>query len=146
MNIKNRETYSEVYQILNLLGNEYINKLPNKLFDMLKEKRDINYNPEYKDDIPLYKQNIKKDTISIIAILHLNYWCENENEKDEIRQILRENEEKYQSELKIKYNPDDIFSRHKKDSNIETIEQVAMVEYKESIFKKIINKIKRFFY
>ena len=60
MNIETKETYSEVYQILNLLGNEYINKLPKSLFNMLEEKRDINYNPKYTDDIPLNKQNIKR--------------------------------------------------------------------------------------
>ena len=41
MNIKTKETYSELYQILNLLGNEYIGKLPNSLFNMLKEKRNL---------------------------------------------------------------------------------------------------------
>ena len=31
MNIKTKEIYSEVYQVLNLLGNEYIDKLPTSL-------------------------------------------------------------------------------------------------------------------
>ncbi len=38
MNIKTKEIYSEVYQVLNLLGNEYIDKLPKSLFNMLEEK------------------------------------------------------------------------------------------------------------
>ena len=58
MNIKTKEIYSEVYQVLNLLGNEYIDKLPNRLFNLLKEKRNVNYNPQYTEDIPLNKQNI----------------------------------------------------------------------------------------
>ena len=45
MNIKTKEIYSEVYQVLKLLGNEYIDKLPKSLFNMLEEKRDIHYNP-----------------------------------------------------------------------------------------------------
>ena len=69
MNIKTKEIYSEVYQVLNLLGNEYINKLPNSLLNMLKEKRNINYNPQYIEDIPLNKQNIRKETLAIIALL-----------------------------------------------------------------------------
>ena len=64
MNIKTKEIYSEVYQVLNLLGNEYIYKLPTNLINMLKEKREINYNPQYTDDIPLNEQNIKKETRS----------------------------------------------------------------------------------
>ena len=37
MNEKTKEIYSEVYQVLNLLGNEYIDKLPKSLFNMLKK-------------------------------------------------------------------------------------------------------------
>lgn len=149
MNIKTKETYSELYQILNLLGNEYIGKLPNSLFNMLKEKRDINYNPQYTVDKPLNKQNVKKETISIIALLHLNYWCENENEKFEIKQILKNNEDRYQEELRKRYNPDDIFKKQNKDKNITDnviSNETAMIEYKESIFKKFINKIKSIFH
>lgn len=41
MNIKTKEIYSEVYQVLNLLGNEYIDKLPTSLINMLKEKEKL---------------------------------------------------------------------------------------------------------
>ena len=60
MNIKTKEIYSEVYQVLNLLGDEYINKLPRSLYNMIKEKRDINYIPQYTEDLPLNQQNIQK--------------------------------------------------------------------------------------
>lgn len=112
MNRKTKEIYSEVYQVLNFLGNEYIDKLPKSLFNMLEKKRDINYEPKYTEDIPLNKQNIKKETISIIALLHLNYWCENENEKFELKQIFKNNEDMYENELRKKYNPDNIFKKH----------------------------------
>jgi hypothetical protein len=102
MNERTKEIYSEVYQVLNLLGNEYINKLPNSLFNMLKEKKNIDYTPQYIEDIPLYKQNIKKETLAIIALLHLNYWCDNEKEKIELKQILKNNETRYQQEFRNK--------------------------------------------
>lgn len=145
MNVETKEIYSEVYQVLNLLGNEYINRLPNSLFNMLKEKRDINYNPNYTDDIPLNKQNIKKETISIIALLHLNYWCENESEKSEIKQILKRNEDKFQKESRNKYNPDNIFKKSNEEQKIQE-NKVSMIEYKESKFRKIMNKIKNIFH
>jgi len=43
--------------------------------------------------------------------------------------------------LREKYNPDNIF---KNKNKLET-ETLAVVEYKESIFRKIIKSIKRFF-
>ena len=148
MNIKTKEIYSEVYQILILLGNEYMDKLPSSLLYMLKEKRDMEYNPQYTEDIPLSEQNIQKETIAIIALLHLNYWCENEQEKSELKQLLKNNEDSYQRELRKKYNPDDIFKKHREEKTVENLEknEVAMVEYKKSIFGRIIDKIKQILY
>ena len=56
-----------------------------------------------------------------------------------------ENEQKYQEELRQKYNPDNIFS--KKNKNIIEIEdnQTQLIEYKETIFRRILNKIKALF-
>lgn len=143
MNIKTKEIYSEVYQVLNLLGNEYIDKLPKSLFNMLEEKRNINYEPKYIEDIPLNKQDIKRETLSIIALLHLNYWCENLNEKNELNQMFKNNEDRYQDGLRKKYNPDNIFKKQVQENIMKN--EVALVEYKESIFKRLINKIKSLF-
>ena len=60
MNINTKETYSEVYEILNLLGNDYITKLPKSLYAMIQEKRDINYNPKYDLTIPLINKMLEK--------------------------------------------------------------------------------------
>lgn len=144
MNIKTKEIYSEVYQVLNLLGNEYIDKLPNRLFNMLKEKRDISYKPQYEKDISLNKQNIKKEALAIIALLHLNYWCENEKEKLELKQIFKNNEDRYQNELRINYNPENIFKKHKQENIVQN--QVSIIEYNPSLFKKVIIKIKSMFH
>ena len=149
MNIKTKEIYSEVYQVLNLLGNDYINKLPTSLINMIIEKREINYNPQYTEDIPLNEQNIKKETMSIIVLLYLNYWCKDENEILEIKNILKNNEDKYQEKLREKYNPDNIFKNHIKETkeiSQNVINETSVIPYKKSIFVKIINKLKNIFY
>ncbi len=160
MNVKTKEIYSEVYQILNLLGNEYINKLPNSLFNMLKEKREVSYNPQYTDKIPLNEQGIKKETIAVIALLYLNYWCENENERIELEQILTKNENEYQAQLKEKYNPDNLFKKKNQEDKMPILDNQAqemgiaeeereklnsIVPYKKSIFKRLLNKIREIF-
>lgn len=144
MDIKTKETYSEVYSILNMLGENYITKLPSKLYQMIKEEKSNEYNPQYDSTIALEQQNIKKESISMIALFHLNYWCSSPEEKQELKELFKDNEVKYQAELREKYNPDNIF-KNRNHSTLneekEANESVAMVEYKESIFKKIINKI-----
>ncbi len=149
MKLETKEIYSEVYQVLILLGNEYIDKLPSSLFNMLKEKREVNYIPQYVEEVPLNKQNIKKETMSIITLLYLNYWCENENEKLEIEQILINNEDKFQEKLREKYNPDNIFKKYNqehKETGNNIRNKTSMIPYKESIFKRITNKIKKVLY
>ena len=44
----------------------------------------------------------------MIALLHLNYWCDTEEEKANLNQMLKQNDYKYQNKLKEKYNPDDM--------------------------------------
>ena len=141
MDLKTKEIYSEVYEILILLGDRFINKLPEKLFNLIKTEKIDSYNPQYNLDRPLEEQNIKEETIDMIALFYLNYWCKTEAEKNELKHIFDENECKYQKELREKYNPDNLFKN--KENQKQTIEKVVMVEYKENIFKRIINLIKK---
>ena len=102
-----KDIYSEVYAILNMLGKEYINKLPNDIYNIIKEEKSTEYNPVYATTVALDKQDVKKETISIIAFLHLNYWC-NEEEKIKLRELFDENEDKYQEEQEVEQEDEEI--------------------------------------
>ena len=147
MNVQTQEIYSEVYSILNLLGESYIKKLPVSLFNMIKEEKRQDYNPKYDAEINLEQQSIKRETLSMIALFHLNYWCNSDEEKNELKTLFKTNEEKHQAEIREKYNPDNLFKKHSLQQEESTItNEVAMVEYKEPLFKRIINKIKIIFH
>ena len=89
MNVNTQEMYSEVYSILNLLGNNYIAKLPKSLFKMIEEEKSSTYNPQYSEDKSLNEQNIKRESLSMIALFHLNYWCNSNEEKEQLKKILK---------------------------------------------------------
>lgn len=95
MNVATQEMYSEVYSILNLLGNSYIAKLPKSLFKMIEEEKSSTYNPQYREDQSLNEQNIKRESLSMIALFHLNYWCNSDEEKEQLKQLFENNEEKH---------------------------------------------------
>jgi len=144
-----KDIYSEVYAILNMLGKEYINKLPNDIYNIIKEEKSTEYNPIYATTVALDKQDVKKETISIIAFLHLNYWC-NEEEKIKLRELFDENEDKYQEELKqqeeqeVEQEDEEI----QDDNNEIEIgkEFLSMIVYKEENFaQRIFNKIRKLF-
>ncbi len=146
MNENTKKVYSEVYQVLNVLGDEYIRRLPKSLYNMLEEKRDTTYNPKYTDEITLDMQNINKESLNILALLQFNYWCDSYEEKLELQNILEENEKIHEENLRKKYNSENLFKNKKNVYTKEAIENnMAIVEYKENIFRKLINKIKNIF-
>jgi len=146
-----KKAYAEVYCIINLLDEDYKNKIPLKLINFFNEEKDNNYNAVINPDVSLEKQNLLKETVDILAMLKLHYWCKNKEEEQELLNLLNENEKRHQAELREKYNPDDLFKRNVK-TNTEpiihnTVEQnhELLVYPKENVFSRIIRRIKSLF-
>lgn len=150
ISISTRQAYSEIIGFLNILSEKKRNEIPRKLIELFEEEKDKEYIKIIDSNIPIKDQNLKEETLAIIAILNLEYWCKDEQEKQRLKEIYSKNEEEYQKTLHDKYSVDNLFKNNyiqpeiKKEEPI-TSNEVAMVEYKESIIKKIINKIKNFF-
>ena len=158
MVITTKEIYSEVYGILKALGDRYINKLPKTVLKVITESKEENYNPEYSMSIPLKEQDINRKSLAMIALFHYNYWCETEEERKKFKNMLETNEEKHQKEMQEKYSNDKIFNNATTKIEEETISEKVdrfvevsnqstanIVEYKQSFFNKIIDKIKQWF-
>ena len=137
MNKSTLEAYAEVDKILSLMDAKYIAEIPEKLRKMFREKKDHSYNKEIVADKPLQEQKLNKETLSILAVLNYNYWCNDENRKKELIKIYEENEKKHQEELRKKYNPDDIFKQERNYENLSIIE----TKTEEGVFAKIRNWI-----
>lgn len=140
ISINTRQAYSEVDQFLKLLSNEQRNEIPQKLQKLFSREKAKDYEKIIDSKKPIKEQGLKEETLAIIALLNLNYWCKDENEKERLKKIYLENERIYQKQLQEKFNPNEIF---KKKENIK--ENVAVIEYKEPIIKRIINRIKNLF-
>lgn len=144
---KTRQAYSEIDEFLGLLSEEQRNEIPKKLRDFFKEEKDQEYFKNIDKDIPIKDQNLKEETLAIITLLNLQYWCKDEEEKKRLQEIYAQNEKEYQDMLYEKYNPNDIFKKKEGttiENNNEIKEKMQMVEYKDSVFKRIINKILNF--
>ncbi len=141
---KTRRIFSEIDAFLNIIDEKYKNRIPMQLRNLYKDEKSKSYMPKYDPSIQMEKQNIQRETIAMIALLHLNYWCDSEEEKNKIRKILNENEIKYQKKLQEQYNPDNLFKNEEKRQE-DVVEKLAIVEYKENFIKKIINAIKKLF-
>ena len=149
MLMDNMIAYAEIDEILNLLEDKYREKVPEKVRTFFKEEKMFDYKPTIDVNTPLIQQNLKRETIVLLAILNINYWCENEEEKQFFLNELAKNEDE-KKKLEEKYNPDNLF-KNKNNNDVSTDkivepQNISMVEYrKQGIFKRILDKITRFF-
>lgn len=138
------EGITETLDILKHMDKSYTDKIPKKFKDFLEKNKSDSYIPHLDYSKKIKEMNLKEKTKDILATIYMNYWCDAEQKENYIK-TLKQNEEKYQEELKEKYNPDNIF----KNKTQKTIQQeqpvqedVDLVEVKESFFTKFIKKLK----
>lgn len=133
---------SETLYYLKGIQQQDIDRIPNKLMSFLKDNSLKNYKCNFDYTRPLKELNISDEARGLIAMICLNFWCDNDEKKEMFKKHLTENELKYQEELKEKYNPNNLF-KNIREKNIK-MEYTEMIEYKEckwykKIFSKIIN-------
>lgn len=145
-----KEKYNVYYRALKELSeiikffprNEYT-KIPKTFINFIEENKDDNYKYiiEHIDDFQ--NQAMLDETRVLLSIVYRDFIASNK-EKKQITDIEKNELLEEEKRIKEKYNPDNIFK--KRDTKIETVENsVAMIECKESIFKKIKNWFKRTF-
>lgn len=133
--------YKEIYEILKIFPKELVDKVPKYKLDYIKQNMDESY--EYNITIETFDgRTMLDETAAILAILFRDYWA-TENQKQKILNKQNLDREKMREEM---YSPDNIFQKHNiQHKENSTTNEVAIVEYKESIFTKIKNWFKRIF-
>ena len=106
------------------------------------------YNFNFDISKSLEEQEFLRETNAIIVTLFRDFFA-TEKQKEKLQKILIDNEEKYQEELRKKYNPDDLFKKQENKVIVDEKIETALVEVKEEnilqkVFNKIINWIKSF--
>ena len=144
MDIKTKEVYSEVYSILNIMEEEYVNKIPKKLYDLIKSNRLETYNPVYDADKSLIEQNVKRETLAMLALLELNYWIETKEEKDEFMAMLQQNSLKKENKTREMYSSDNIFKKINEAREKEKIKEeettIDVAKEEKGFFRRIFKK------
>lgn len=92
----------EVLLILDKLNLK--NKIPNEVLMGMAMNQDEAWNFVYKENVPLSKQRLTRQTIILLTSLYFLYICEDEAEKENLRRIYVENEEKKREETLNKLN------------------------------------------
>ena len=135
-----RNAYKEIYTILQDLNEEEYNKIPSEVVSAIKENMNEEYEYELDEELELKNQSMLPETKAILFNLFRDYLAM-PRQKEKI--IKMQNEERQKSELKKQqqYNANVFQNKTKENIN----QSKELIEYKESIFIKLINKIKSWF-
>lgn len=146
-----KNAYTEVYIILQDLNEEEYNKIPPEVIETLDANRNKEYEYELDDELELKDQPMLPETKAILFNLFRDYLATPEQKEKIIRM---QNEARQKNELKKQqmYNTD-VFANKSINKTIKVDEneveanneEKQIVEYKENVFKRILNKIKSLF-
>ena len=143
--MSNRENaYTEVYTILQELNEEEYKKIPPEVVEAIKENRNKEYEYELDDELELKEQPMLPETKAILFNIFRDYLATPEQKAKIIRM---QNEARQKNELKKQqmYNTNVFVNKLNENQTVNNNETMQIEKYKESIFKKILNKIKSFF-
>ena len=136
--------YTEVYTILQYLNEEEYNKIPPEIVDAIRLNRNVEYEYTLNNELDLEKQPMLPETKAILFNLFRDYLATPE-QKNKIIQM--QNEERQKNELRKQqlYSSNVFENRQKENVYNPNKETMQIVKYKENIFKRILDKIKKFF-
>lgn len=130
-----RQALAETSMVIKFMNEDLVKKIPRDILSLIEVNKDKNYKVNILSNVPIYEQNIKKETQGILAVLYREYLCD-ENE----RKRLQKEEKEY---FERKYSVDKLFESRKKTKEIEN--KIVVVK-KENIIEKLIKTIRNFFY
>lgn len=143
---KYANAYTEVYEILSCLNNEEYLKIPEELIEVFEENRNLEYEYEINDEQDLSKQPMLKESKAILLNLFRDYLATPE-QNQKIKQWLQADRVYLENQKQKQYN-NNVFENNKKYEKINNEESKTILPVaikKQSIFYRIINKLKSFF-
>ena len=143
---KYANAYTEVYEILRCLNEEEYSKIPEELIEVFEENRNLDYEYDLNEEQDLIKQPMLKETKAILLNIFRDYLATSE-QSQKIKQWMQADREYLEKQKREKYNTNIFENKVKKNEDSAcnfNINLPATIK-KQSIFQKIINKIKKIF-
>ena len=158
------KAYEEIYVILQNMEPYNVEEIPNTFLSMIEERRDKDYHFELEENKELKEQNLLRETKAILTYMYTNYWATEEEKKEILNKYKREEieeeqikKEKY-GEIEVFKNRNQLIEDENKNKDITIKEtdleitnkenkekETMLIERKESLFSKILIKIKKAF-
>lgn len=131
-----RNSFKEVYDILQNTEDELISKIPVKFISFIKDNMNCDYKTNIQQNVNIDKQPLLKETEAVLSLIYRSYWA-TEEEKQEF--AIKDQQEFYKKQRQGK-SIEQIFIERKKINNI-TIDNNLMIVKKESFIKRFFSKV-----
>jgi hypothetical protein len=145
ISINTRNAYAEVDNFIECLDSYDKNKVPDDIREYFKREKSKNYDKMIDVNQPIKNQNLMDETLAIIAMLNLKYWCDDEEEKKRLINIYLENERKIHDELKEKYDIERVFKERNSKGKLNFQDEKVPDIQRKSFFSELKNRILNFF-
>jgi len=143
-----KEAYTEAYIVLEAL--DLLKNLPQNVLDAIKNNIIPNYKFYIDKDVPVKFQVNNEDTLSLLSYLYIRYFCDNQEEKNMLKEKIDINEKANKEKRKEKYKS--FFKTNISSENFEiknedkAICNMNLIEVKkENIIERLLKKIVNFF-
>jgi hypothetical protein len=90
---------SEVYACVTAMGEKYTSRIPEDIWENIEKNKNDNYNPIVDADKRLSEQGFMEDTITFIAMLYRDYWCDTEEKMASLLAMFAQNEAEWQAKV-----------------------------------------------
>lgn len=97
-----RNSFKEVYDVLENTDVELVNKIPNKFLNFIKENMNVNYITHINPNVEISKQPLLKETEAILSLIYRSYWI-TDVEKQEFSERDKEQLIQKEEQKKAKY-------------------------------------------
>ena len=103
--------YAEVDYIIKHMNEKYQIMVPESIRKFFATIKEPGYDVDIDPRRPLANQGLRQYTLEIIALLHLKYWCQDEERKQELYNKMRENQLKIEGKIEEQFGIESLFSK-----------------------------------
>ncbi len=141
MDEKTQIVYAEVWDVLKYFDKNLVMKIPIEVLEYFKENRKKDYDTNIDREDIFNKENMSKEALAILAYFNMEYWSDDKHKK-ELIEMYRRNETNTNLEKNNKFDSNILFNNKQNETKTVTT-NILPEKYKESLWKRIINKIRK---
>ena len=140
--LEQRESYSEVLEVLRHMQTKYVKMIPKKVIMFFYDNCSLEY--DFTMDKPLGEIELKENTLNLLALLDANYWSKTMSNDDIITKFAELSDSNLQKKLNAQLEKENAFTKIEvSKEDLPTTQQTIgdKIKYIITVIKNIINKL-----